>query len=179
MKNFILTINKYKKWIVLILSILMFVLFFFPLTPKKNSDNTLSYTIPYFAGMIQGISFLSAAAPEGMSSLYIHIGCRALCSTIFAIAFIVLTVICLVFLFKGKHFIFTFSLLSVFLCDIIKSIQYVFTTRVEICFNMWYTFPITLILLILDIVYLVLERKYLKEEKQEKTVVSKQENSDL
>lgn len=175
MKNFILTINKYKKWIVLGLSILMFVLFFFPLTAKEASEGSLSYDTPYFIGTIRGINLLklSAAAPEGMSSLYIHIGCRALFSTLFTFIFIVATIICLVYLFKGKRFIFTFSLLSVFLCDIIKSIQYVFTTKVEICFNMWYTFPITLILLILDIVYLVLERKYLKEVKQEPEEVVK------
>lgn len=175
MKNFILTINKYKKWIVLGLSILMFVLFFFPLTAKEASEGSLSYDTPYFIGTIKSVNYLklSFTAPEDMSSLYIHIGCRALFSTLFTFIFIVATIICLVYLFKGKRFIFTFSLLSVFLCDIIKSIQYVFTTKVEICFNMWYTFPITLILLILDIVYLVLERKYLKEVKQEPEEVVK------
>lgn len=175
MKNFILTINKYKKWIVLGLSIIMFVLFFFPLTAKEASEGSLSYDTPYFIGTIRGINFLklSATAPNGMSSLYVNIGCRALFSTLFTFIFVVVTVICLVCLFKGKRFIFTFSLLAVFLCDIIKSIQYVFTTKLEIYFNMWYTFPITLILLILDIVYLCLERKYLKEVKQEPEEVVK------
>lgn len=168
MKNFILTINKYKKWIVLGLSILMFVLFFFPIMPTEK-DGEVVYCLPWFIGQIISLrTFDNLAEGTVFHSLYTNNAFYALFSSLSFVLWVIFTVITLIKLFCNKKFVFTVSIALFFLCDLIKSLSTSFIdNNFKYYFNMWYTFPITLILLILDIVYLCLERKYLKENKQE------------
>lgn len=168
MKNFILAINRYKKWIVLGLSIVMLVLFFFPIMPTEKNGEAV-YCLPWFIGQIISIrGFGNLAEGTVFHSLYTNRAFYALFSSLSFVLWVIFTVITLIKLFCNKKFVFTVSIALFFLCDLIKSLSLSFIDNsFKYYFNMWYTFPITLILLILDIVYLVLERKYLKEDKQE------------
>lgn len=75
-----------------------------------------------------------------------------------------MAIICLVFLFKGKNFYFVWSLSLALLTMLIQGIYFDMmhnkTHKLDLC----PTFYIFLVLLILDVVYLVLEKHYKVKE---------------
>ena len=173
MKSFILAINRYKKWIVLGLSIITLVLFCFPIYTLSTPQGQ-TYFLPFFAYNIKSIvSLISGKA--NLSNNYISTQSAFISiASILMLTSIITSIVCIVFLFKRKEFYFFIPLLFAFATTIINSLSIKsINEKVVITFNFRPTAIIFLILLILDIVYLCLERKYLKENKQEPEEVVK------
>lgn len=174
MKNFILGIYKNKKWVVLGLSILMIVLFCFPILPASviNTDN-----FPFFIGLIIATNdvvndyyYDNSNPPDNESFVSFMeywdfykplLLARAIPIILLMIASIILSILSLTFIFQGKTFYCISFLLTAFFAYIIQGIS-----PLDKTYKLSPIAVIFLILLILDIVYLCLERKYLKEVKQ-------------
>ncbi len=175
MKSFILAINRYKKWIVLGLSIITLLLFCFPILPA-SFIHTNNY--PFFIGLFistndvvndyyydnnnppNNESFV--AFMEYWDSYKPLLLARAIPIILLMMVSIILAILSLIFIFQGKTFHCISFLLTAFLAYIIQGIS-----PLTKSFTLSPIAIIFLILLILDIVYLCLERKYLIEVKQE------------
>ena len=168
MKNFIVNVSRYKKWITLGLSILYLLLFCFPLKYRIRADESI-YRLPYIISLLKSIIEL----PQSFNILslnsdpYIRLNeiCGIVTNIICALlmlATFILAIICLVYLFKGKQFYFVWSLSSALLTMLIQGIYFDMMHNKKHALDLCPTFYIFLILLILDIVYLVLEKHYLK-----------------
>ena len=182
MKKFILAINKYKKWIVLGLSILMLFLFLFPF--RNYSYKTDTAKIPYLGALIISVAnFIRGEYFEAypidlankIDSLKPQILTLSIFNILLCLGSIVIIVVTIYLTQKDRNFLLLFSLC---VCVITKIVNYL-TIEVNagpnysIAINISPELYILIGLLILDIVYLVLERKYLKEVKQEPEEVVK------
>lgn len=170
MKIFIFNVYKNKKWITLGLSILYLLLFCFPLKYRIRADESI-YRLPYIISLLKSLIGL----PQSFNTLSLNsdpnIRLNAICGIVtnitcalLMLATFIMAIICLVFLFKGKNFYFVWSLSLALLTMLIQGIYFDMmhnkTHKLDLC----PTFYIFLILLILDIVYLVLEKHYKVKE---------------
>ena len=194
MKDFIVNVNKNKKWITLGLSILYLLLFCFPMITFAKSYEEVTYEeltyyeiiygkLPFILFLVQFLIYL----PNDINAIknlavYDYTKINFICNVtvnlsccILMLTCFVLAIICLVRLFKGKKFQFVWSLAFAFLTMLIKGIRCASSvSRGGIYYKVEFypTTYIFLILLILDIVYLILERYYLfglKEKIEERT----------
>ncbi len=159
MKTFIVNVYKNKKWITLSLSILYLVLFFFPSKmPNYVKGGTLPFIIwiPTFFFQLPSLNIPQRHIAE-QTNVAIFIIYTAL-----LIACFVLTIISVVRKFKNKQFKFIWS----FICAVLVMFLQGFNCEIkdvntmEVTVDFCFTFYIFLILLILDVVYLVLEKHY-------------------
>ncbi|MBD5100951.1 MAG: cell envelope integrity protein TolA [Clostridiales bacterium] len=174
MKDFIYKVYKNKKWITLGLSILYLLLFCFPIQTvtkviDKENLEFASYKLPfilqiasYWRNVPNVISTLSSISDKE-SYAYNEIACAfgtIVTSSILVFMCFLLAIIYLVRLFKDKKFQFVWSLVIAFLAMLINGIS----TSDELGVYEIHLYPTTYIflaLLVLDIVYLILERFYL------------------
>lgn len=175
MKNFILAINKYKKWIVLGLSLITLLLFCFPFSYASIiSQNKTPFFIGVFIGahdIIKDYNYdiNSPSANDNMTaymenwSIYKPLLLwRIIPLMMLIIVICAIMSVCLILNFKQVSFPCLSFLIPSFSAYIIQGIA-----PLTKSFTLSPIAIIFLILLILDIVYLVLERKCLKEVKQE------------
>lgn len=181
MKKFILAINKYKKWIVLGLSLITLLLFCFPFSYASIiSENKTPFFIGVFIGAHDIINdydydINSSSANDNMTAYMENwnnykplLLWRIIPLMILIIIICATAVTCLILNFKQVSLSCLSFLIPSFVAYIIQGIA-----PLTKSFTLSPIAIIFLILLILDIVYLVLERKYLKEVKQEPEEVVK------
>ena len=167
MKTFIVNVSKNKKWITLGLSILYLLLFCFPLRSYLNDDGD-AIALPFFCYVIANLKYI----PQQLNAMHsyeeknLRYMFRFLITTeviifILLIACFIMAILCITLLFNKKKFIFTPALVSAFFTMLIYGIKYTYLTD-SYSFIFYPTTYIFLILLILDIVYLFLERYYLR-----------------
>lgn len=175
MKNFILAINKHKKWIVLGLSLITLLLFCFPFSYASIiSENKTPFFIGVFIGAHDIINdydydINSPSANDNMTAYMenwsdykpLLLG-RIISLMVLIIAILAIVVTCIILNSKGFYFPCISFLIPSFIVYIIQGISPLTKN-----FALSPIAIIFLVLLILDIVYLCLERKYLKEVKQE------------
>lgn len=178
MKSFILAINKYKKWIMLSIFIVCTILVFvFPTVKIEQYDGSCKTQIfivsmfklmdTYANGIKMNLSPVSLSLYQLRFSL-IFLCFLSLC------AFLATGIVAIVFAFRKKKFTLSWSLLCCLLVRFFYMIKAnEISEKIKIHFVFYNTAIIFLILLILDIVYLCLERKYLKEVKEEPEEVVK------
>lgn len=161
MKNFILNVYKNKKWITLGLSILYLLLFCFPLIRNSKEDGS-TYQLPFILmlpkflfSILDWISWL--ARDNNIPIIAIRNFAVYLTCSILMLSCFVLAIIYLVRSFKSKKFYFLPSLIFAFLTSFVSCI-YAKGVRLQP------TTYIFLIMLILDIVYLILEKHYKVKE---------------
>ena len=175
MKSFIVNVYKNKKWITLGLSILYLLLFCFPIQTvtkviDKENLEFASYKLPlilqltlYWGNVPNVISTLSSISDK-KSYAYNEIACAfgtIVTSSILVFVCFLLAIICLIRLFKGKKFQFIWSLSIAFLAMLINGIST--TDKLGVYKIHFYpTTYIFLALLVIDIIYLVLEKHYIK-----------------
>lgn len=178
MKSFILAINKYKKWIMLSIFIVCTILVLVCPTVKieqyDGSYKTQIFAVSLFRLMdtyADGIKM--NLSPISLSLYQLRFSMTFLCFLSLC-AFIVTGILSIVFTFRKKKFSLSWSLLCCLLVRFFYMIKAnEINEKIKIHFVFYNTAIIFLILLILDIVYLCLERKYLKENKQEPEEVVK------
>lgn len=171
MKTFIVNVYKNKKWITLGLSILYLLLFCFPFLPayiKQNSETgeNIIHSLPFVLYLVQFLINLPKTIKNMQiyndilsSDYYINFAINLACSLLM-LACVILSIICLVRLFKDKKFQFVWSLLFAFLTLLLRG------AHIQNGKNL-YMFPTTYIfltLLVLDIIYLILEKHYLRPD---------------
>lgn len=180
MKTFIFNLNKYKKWITLGLSVLSLLLFCFPLvsfTTVASEDAyeasyiilpfilSLPFTWSRFSKVIKTIDLYDA---NHRAEVITYVVQNTMCSVLLFICFI-LAILCLIRQFKGKKFYFLPSIIFAFLTMLVAGIynSYHSAQGVEYITYKLDFYPSTAIflaLLILDIVYLILEKHYLRPD---------------
>lgn len=182
MKTFICNIYKNKKWITLGLSILYSLLFCFPLVEEGEKTPLNLYLIMCLFNMHKTINMYKSMPDYELykSSLIGIYTVNIICLAFIFICFI-LAIICIIRFFKGKKFQFVWSLSFAFLTMLIYGISYTSKTIDGVYEQSYYMhfYPTTYIfltLLILDIVYLILERYYVHggQEKQAARKAAKQ-----
>ena len=160
MKTFILSVSKYKKWITLGLSIICFVLFLFP---------RFAQNFPYFIGL--PLFYLDLGNRAGIGSHNIFSWGDTSIRLIFSfyIIYIVLiaaslicATVCTILQFKNKKQFFYCTLIFACLAMFFQAFQFEDMETSGVGFSLCFNFYIFLVLLILDIVYLALEKHYLK-----------------
>lgn len=159
MKTFIVNVSRYKKWITLGLSILYLLLFCFPLINNSKDDGS-TYQLPFILMLPKFIFSLTDwiswfAHDKNIPIIAVRNFAVYLTCSILMLACFVLAIICVVRLFKSKKFYFIPSLILAFLTSFVSCI-YARGVLLQP------TFYIFLVLLILDVVYLILEKHYLK-----------------
>ena len=172
MKTFIVNVYKNKKWITLGLSILCLFLLLFPATtvykykPDKVTGEAIRFQLPFIIAIFYRLKYtikyiLSYIGYDGIFSDYAkHRISTETLLPILVIVFIVLTIVSLILLFKKKKFYFIPSLIVAFLVMLIAGIQLDYYTYTGFRLVFYPTTYIFLALLVLDIVYLCLERHY-------------------
>ena len=192
MKNFIVNISKCKKWITLGLSILILILFCFPIMIVSNMDKTTNQIVdlnfPFILYLANFIVYLpirikniaNYSANNSFKPIVVDIfTANMICSILTLITFIV-SIICIVRTFRGKKFYFTPALVLAFLTMLIKGIssaRHYLNDVQEIRHSLSFLplIFIFLILLILDVVYLVLERYYMRPDYDQRIAERKAE----
>ncbi len=159
MKTFIVNVYKNKKWITLGLSILYLLLFCFPLINNSKNDGS-TYQLPFILMLPKFLFSLTDwmswfARDKNIPIIAVRNFAVYLTCSILMLACFVLAIICLIRLFRGKKFYFIPSLTLAFLTSFVSCI-YARGVLLQP------TFYIFLVLLILDVVYLILEKHYLK-----------------
>ena len=175
MKTFIVNVYKNKKWITLGLSILYLLLFCFPVLPAiaKQDTATGDYKIIYLPFILFLAKFMFTLPSEiknmSLWSTYDDLSrlitkdtfiINLICSSLMLACFI-LAIICIVRLFRDKKFYFIWSLIFAYLTVIVKNIILDPQTNSHYVIYFYPTAIIFFLFIILDIVYLVLERYYL------------------
>ena len=153
MKTFILSVSKYKKWITLGLSIICFVLFLFP---------RFAQNFPYFIGLPlfyfdkhYNYNYFEFPAFRWLFSFYIIY-------ILFIAASLICATVCTILQFKNKKQFFYCTLIFACLAMFFQAFQFEDMETSGVGFSLCFNFYIFLILLILDVVYLILEKHYLK-----------------
>ncbi len=171
MKNFIVNVSRYKKWITLSLSILYLLLFCFPLvTFSKGYYEDASEASYFRLPFILSLPFSWSRFPEIIKTIDLYgashkvhattyVAQNIICSILMFIC-LVLAIVCIIRQFKGKKFYLLPSLTLAFFTMLIAGI---YTSFTKYKLEFYPTTYIFLILLILDVVYLILERHYLKQ----------------
>ena len=166
MKTFIVNVYKNKKWITLGLSILYLVLFFFPLDNIKLKNGQFDGFLPFIIWVpysMFNITYEQATQSYLNNKLNIAV---YVIYTALLIACLVLAIISVVRNFKCKKFNFTWSLVCAVLVMFLQGIGFLMddidANTVKLSTNFCFTFYIFLVLLVLDVVYLILEKHYLK-----------------
>ncbi|MDE6605121.1 MAG: hypothetical protein K2K85_03755 [Clostridia bacterium] len=166
MKTFIINVSKNKKWITLGLSILYLVLFFFPLDNIKLKNGQFDGFLPFIIWVpysMFNITYDQATQSYLNNKLNIAV---YVIYTALLIACLVLAIISVVRNFKCKKFNFTWSLVCAVLVMFLQGIGFLMddidANTVKLSTNFCFTFYIFLVLLVLDVVYLILEKHYLK-----------------
>lgn len=180
MKNFILTINKYKKWVVLGLSILMLFLFLFPFQNYAYDNyKKLPFVLALPISLInlineQYFEVYPLNVANALHTVKLESATLICCLIVLCLINIALLITTIVITQKNKSFLFLPSLCLALVTRIVEGIKINFAQNSHYySLRFSFVFYILIILLILDIVYLVLERKYLKENKQEPEEVVK------
>lgn len=184
MRNFILAVNKYKKWIALSIFLVCTILVLvFPLTYLIQQDNSYKAE-PFIKTLFRHMYEDSDGIKMEFSPLWTDIYTVRLFFDIIAlvllVAFLCFGIISTIFFFIKKNILMLWSIIIAFFLSIWYSFDFnpsvddSFTfipslgnTGIKMSHSFNPTTIIFLVLLILDIVYLCLERKYLKEVKQE------------
>lgn len=172
MKSFILAINRYKKWVALsvfiVCSILVLVCPTVNIEQYDGSYKTQIFAVSLFRLMdtyADGIKM--NLSPTSLSLYQLRFSMTFFCFLSLC-AFFITGILSIVFTFRKKKFPLSWSMLCCLLVRVFYMIKAnEINEKIKIHFVFYNTAIIFLILLILDIVYLVLERKYLKEDKQE------------
>ena len=172
MKTFIVNVYKNKKWITLGLSIFYLLLFSFPLVTfsKGNYENASEMyhfrlpfilSLPYdwlrFPEAIKRIDLYDASHKADVILYIAH----NITSSILLFICLVLAIVCVIRQFRGKKFYFLPSLTIAFLTMLVAGI---YNSQIKFEHKFYPTTIIFLVLLILDIVYLILERYYLRPD---------------
>ncbi len=180
MKTFIVNVYKNKKWITLGLSILFLLLFCFPLVTfskgyYEDASEASYFRLPFILSLpYDWLRFPAAIKTTELSSAehkaYVttYIVKNITCSILVFIC-IVLAIMCLIRQFKGKKFYLlpsiTFAFLTMLIAGIYNSYHSVQGVEyIKYKLEFYPTTYIFLILLVLDIVYLILEKRYLRPD---------------
>lgn len=180
MKTFILSVSKNKKWITLGLSILYLLLFCFPLVTFskgyfEDASEASYFRLPFILSLpYDWMRFPAAIKTTELSStehkayVTLYIAQNITCSILVFIC-LVLAIICIIRQFKGKKFCFLPSLALAFLTMLVAGIYTSYHSsqgveEIKYHLNFYPTTYIFLVLLILDVVYLVLEKHYKVKE---------------
>ena len=179
MKNFIVNVNKNKKWITLGLSILNLILFCFPIltvTHMSNDKVISSVKLPFFLHVARYWANLwpnlkhvihmhtmedSIYKAITMREFGVYISCG-----IFMVACLVFAIFYLVCVFKNQKSYYTPSIVFALLTMLAAGIYLRPGRGLKYTFRPYPTFYVFLIFLLLDVAYLFLEWYYLRGGKE-------------
>ncbi len=181
MKTFIVNVYKNKKWITLGLSILSLLMLCFPLRSYTTSSNRIM--LPFWCYSLANIKFL----PNMIRSLShyeefdLKLRFQFLITTdiilfILIVAYFILTIVSLICIFKRKKIQFVWSIALDFAIILIGRISYnIDGNDVTYFIRSYPTIYIFAIILILDIIYLILEKHYLRPDYDTRVATRKAE----